>query len=61
MWPGWKTEDAGEIIAGDIGSVSKLGNVLTGDTLSASGKLAAARWSSRPHDFGCGLPQGKGR
>lgn len=43
MWlKGGKQEDAGEIIAGDIGSVSKLGNVLTGDTLSASGKLAAA-------------------
>lgn len=43
MWlKGSKQEDAGEIIAGDIGSVSKLGNVLTGDTLSASGKLAAA-------------------
>ena len=43
MWlKGGKQEDAGEIIAGDIGSVSKLGNVLTGDTLSASGKLVAA-------------------
>ena len=43
MWlKGGKQEDAGEIITGDIGSVSKLGNVLTGDTLSASGKLAAA-------------------
>ena len=43
MWlKGGKQEDAGEIIVGDIGSVSKLGNVLTGDTLSASGKLAAA-------------------
>lgn len=43
MWlKGGKQEDAGEIIAGDIGSVSKLGNVLTSDTLSASGKLAAA-------------------
>ena len=43
MWlKGGKQEDAGEIIAGDIGSVSKLGNVLTGDTLSVSGKLAAA-------------------
>ena len=43
MWlKGGKQEDAGEIIAVDIGSVSKLGNVLTGDTLSASGKLAAA-------------------
>ena len=43
MWlKGGKQEDAGEIIAGDIGSVSKLGNVLTGGTLSVSGKLAAA-------------------
>lgn len=43
MWlKGGKQDDAGEIIAGDIGSVSKLGNVLTGDTLSVSGKLAAA-------------------
>lgn len=43
MWlKGGKQEDAGEIIAGDIGSVSKLGNVLTGDTLSASGRIAAA-------------------
>lgn len=43
MWlKGGKQEDADVIKAGDIGSVSKLGNVLTGDTLSASGKLAAA-------------------
>ena len=40
MWlKGGKQEDADRIKAGDIGSVSKLGNVLTGDTLSASGKL----------------------
>ena len=36
-----KQEDATEIVAGDIGSVSKLGSVLTGDTLSASGKVSA--------------------
>ena len=36
-----KQEDASEIVAGDIGSVSKLGGVLTGDTLSASGKVSA--------------------
>lgn len=43
MWlKAGKQEDADCIKAGDIGSVSKLGNVLTGDTLSASGKLAAA-------------------
>ncbi len=37
-----KQEDAASISAGDIGSISKLGNVLTGDTLSASGKIVAA-------------------
>lgn len=43
MWlKGGKQEDADCISAGDIGSVSKLGNVLTGDTLSASGKIKAA-------------------
>ena len=37
MWlKGGKQEDADKIIAGDIGSVAKLGNVITGDTLSAS-------------------------
>ena len=42
MWlKGGKQEDADCIKAGDIGSVAKLGNVLTGDTLSASGKLSA--------------------
>ncbi len=39
MWlKGGKQTDADKIVAGDIGSVSKLGDVLTGDTLSASGK-----------------------
>ena len=42
MWlKGGKQEDADFISAGDIGSVSKLGGALTGDTLSVSGKLAA--------------------
>ncbi len=41
MWlKGGKQEDADEICAGDIGSVSKLGSTLTGDTLSASGKVS---------------------
>ena len=38
---GGKQEDAEEICAGDIGSVSKLGSALTGDTLSVSGKIKA--------------------
>ena len=43
MWlKGGKQEDAQAICAGDIGSVSKLGGTLTGDTLSASGKIAVA-------------------
>lgn len=43
MWlKGGKQEDADVICAGDIGSVSKLGVTVTGDTLSASGKLAIA-------------------
>ncbi len=36
-----KQEDADKIIAGDIGAVAKLGNVLTGDTLSAKGDVKA--------------------
>lgn len=44
MWlKGGSQEDADCICAGDIGSVSKLGNVLTGDTLSASGNIAAQK------------------
>ena len=40
MWvKGGKQEDANEIKAGDIGSVSKLGSALTGDTLSVSGNV----------------------
>jgi len=42
MWlKGGKQEDANIICAGDIGSVSKLGNVITGDILSSSGKAEA--------------------
>ena len=40
---GSKQEDIDVIEAGDIGSVSKLGDVLTGDTLSESGKIAVAK------------------
>lgn len=40
MWlKGGKQEDATEISRGDIGCVSKLGDVSTGDALSASGKI----------------------
>ena len=35
-----KQEDAATITAGDIGAVAKLGNVLTGDTLSVKGDIA---------------------
>ena len=43
MWlKAGKQEDADIITAGDIGSVAKLGDVLTGDTLSASGTVRAA-------------------
>lgn len=38
-----KQEDAPEISAGDIGAVAKLGNVLTGDTLSAKGNVSVAK------------------
>lgn len=36
-----KQEDADAISAGDIGAVAKLGNVLTGDTLSLKGNITA--------------------
>ena len=36
---GGKQEDTAALSAGDIGSVAKLGNVLTGDTLSVSGNI----------------------
>lgn len=43
MWlKAGKQEDASSITAGDIGAVAKLGNVLTGDTLSAKGNIAVA-------------------
>ena len=42
MWiKAGKQEDADSICAGDIGAVAKLGSVLTGDTLSTSGKIVA--------------------
>ncbi len=37
-----KQEDASAITAGDIGAVAKLGNVITGDTLSVKGNIAVA-------------------
>ena len=37
-----KQEDAATITAGDIGAVAKLGNVVTGDTLSVKGDVAIA-------------------
>mgnify|MGYP004470479587 CR=1 FL=1 len=44
MWlKGGRQEDASEISAGDIGSVSKLGSTATGDTLSTSGKIAVKK------------------
>lgn len=39
---GGKQEDTDKLVAGDIGAVAKLGNVLTGDTLSAKGTVKAA-------------------
>ena len=38
---GGKNEDVQKLSAGDIGAVAKLGNVLTGDTLSVKGKTVA--------------------
>lgn len=43
---GGKQEDIKSLTAGDIGAVAKLGNVLTGDTLSAKGDV-----QSKPMDF----------
>lgn len=44
MWlKGPKQEDADCAVAGDIASVTKLNSVLTGDTLSAGGKLTAQK------------------
>ena len=43
MWlKGAKQEEADKIIAGDIGAVAKLGDVLTGDTLSAKGNITVS-------------------
>ena len=39
---GGKQEDIEKLVAGDIGAVAKLGNVLTGDTLSVKGNVNAA-------------------
>ncbi len=39
---GGKNEDIQKLNAGDIGAVAKLGDVLTGDTLSAKGNVTAA-------------------
>lgn len=43
---GGKSEDIAKLTAGDIGAVAKLGDVLTGDTLSLKGGISAA-----PIDF----------
>ena len=44
MWlKAGKQEDADVITAGDIGAVAKLGDVLTGDTLSIKGAIAAEK------------------
>ena len=43
---GGKQEDIKSLTAGDIGAVAKLGNVLTGDTLSAKGDV-----ENQPMDF----------
>ncbi len=44
MWlKAGKQEDADVISAGDIGAVAKLGDVLTGDTLSIKGAIAAKK------------------
>ncbi len=39
---GGKQEDASSITAGDIGAVAKLGDVVTGDTLSTKGNITAS-------------------
>ncbi len=56
-----KQEDASSIIAGDIGAVAKLGNVLTGDTLSAKGDVAVAKIDfPRPNLSVAVYPKAKG-
>ncbi len=56
-----KQEDASTIGAGDIGAVAKLGNVLTGDTLSAKGDVAIAKIDfPRPNLSVAVYPKAKG-
>ncbi len=56
-----KQEDASQIVAGDIGAVAKLGNVLTGDTLSAKGDIAVAKIDfPRPNLSVAVYPKAKG-
>jgi elongation factor G len=56
-----KQEDASNIVAGDIGAVAKLGNVLTGDTLSAKGDVAVAKIDfPRPNLSVAVYPKAKG-
>ena len=56
-----KQEDAATITAGDIGAVAKLGNVLTGDTLSAKGSIAIAKIDfPRPNLSVAVYPKAKG-
>jgi elongation factor G len=62
MWlKGGKQEDADVITAGDIGAVAKLGDVLTGDTLSAKGDVAVAKIDfPRPNLSVAVYPKAKG-
>ncbi|MBE6787331.1 MAG: elongation factor G [Ruminococcaceae bacterium] len=56
-----KQEDATTISAGDIGAVAKLGNVLTGDTLSLKGDIAVAKIDfPRPNLSVAVYPKAKG-
>ncbi len=56
-----KQEDAATITAGDIGAVAKLGNVLTGDTLSTKGNVAIAKIDfPRPNLSVAVYPKAKG-
>ncbi len=56
-----KQEDASQIVAGDIGAVAKLGNVLTGDTLSTKGDIAIAKIDfPRPNLSVAVYPKAKG-
>ncbi len=62
MWlKAGKQEDAATIQAGDIGAVAKLGNVLTGDTLSVKGDVAIAKIEfPRPNLSVAVYPKAKG-